>query len=346
MSVEKITVKDIATQLGLSFSTVARALKDNYRVSNATKQKVKECAKELGYQPNLIAQSLKNKKNRSIGVLLCNIPNSFFAEVISGIESVAYDKNYQIIITQSHESYERELQNIEHLKWRSVDGLIISLSTETKDVTALKKLNEQGTPIVFFDRITDEINTHTVTVDNAAAVFKTITHLINNNYKKIAHVTSSPNISITRERLNGYCQALIENNIEIQNDYIKYCNHGGMNFEEVEKAIDELLAMSDPPDAIFTASDRLTLACFSILRKKNIKIPEEISIAGFSNFNYPELFSPSLTTIKQPAFEMGKTATELLIQLIEAKHPVKQFEKRVLATELFIRESSMRALNQ
>ncbi|MFT3845704.1 MAG: LacI family DNA-binding transcriptional regulator [Lacibacter sp.] len=339
---KSITIKDIAKALNISCSTVSRALKDSYRISKPVKEIVKEYARKHNYRPNLMAQSLKNKKSRSIGISLCSIPNSFFAEVISGMESVAYDKDYKIIITQSFESLEREVKNIEHLAWHAVDGILVSLSTETTDTTHLKKLHENGIPIVFFDRISDQINTHTVTVDNKQGASDATMHLLQEGFKNIAHITSSPELSITKERLEGYYEAIDANKFTPNQDYIKYCMHGGMLYEEVEQAINELFSLAEPPDAIIAASDRITLHTVSVLKKKEIRIPSQVALIGFSNFSAPDIIEPSLTTIKQPAFDMGKKAMELLIQLIEAKRPVKYFEKIVLPAELEIRESSIK----
>lgn len=342
MRFESITIKDIAKALNLSYSTVSRALKDSYKISEETRRIVQEYADTHNYRPNLLAQSLKNQQSRSIGVILCNIPNVFFAEVISGIESVAYNSDYLVIITQSQESYQREVKNVQNLTWRSIDGLLVSLSTESEDLSHFIKLHEQGLPIVFFDRVTDQLQTHRVVADNMDGAYKGTRHLIDSGYRKIAHVTSSPHISITRERREGYEKALQVAGLAINESYIKYCMHGGMLFEEIGKAMDELLALPDPPDALLCASDRLTMGCYSIIHKKGMKIPEQIAIAGFSNFNSPELFSPSLTTIRQPAFEIGKTATELLLELIESKRPVTKFVKKVFPTELFIRDSTQK----
>jgi len=334
---EAITIKDIAKALGMSYSTVSRALKGSYQISEATRQKVKEYADAHRYRPNLVAQSLKSKKSRSIGVLLCSIPNSFFAEVINGIESIAYNQDYHVILTQSLESYERELKNLEHLAWRSVDGLLVSLSTETIDISHFKKWHDAGVPIVFFDRITDLIDTHKVVVDNAGGAFDAVHYLAGMGRRKIAHITSSPNISITKERLEGYNKAMASHQLSPAPGYIQYCQHGGMIPEELEQAIDKLFGMEEPPDAIFTASDRITISTLAALYKRGIQMPEQVMVAGFSNFSSPEIFCPPLTTVRQPAFEMGKTATELLIQLIESKRPVTSFEKRVLPAELIIR---------
>jgi LacI family transcriptional regulator len=334
---EAITIKDIAKALGMSYSTVSRALKGSYQISEATRQKVKEYADAHHYRPNLVAQSLKSKKSRSIVVLLCSIPNSFFAEVINGIESIAYNNDYHVILTQSLESYERELKNLEHLAWRSVDGLLVSLSTETTDISHFKKWHDAGVPIVFFDRITDLIDTHKVVVDNTGGAYSAVQYLIDNGRRKIAHITSSPNLSITKERLDGYNKALAEYKLSPIPGYIQYCQHGGMMQEELEQAIDHLFTMDTLPDAIFTASDRITIGTLAALYKRGIRMPEQIMVTGFSNFSSPEIFCPPLTTVRQPAFEMGKTATELLIQLIESKRPVTVFEKKVLPAELIIR---------
>jgi|RhiMetdeSRZDD1v2_1073273.scaffolds.fasta_scaffold12457_5 LacI family transcriptional regulator, galactose operon repressor len=340
MKTDNITIKDIAKALNLSYSTVSRALKGSYKISEATREMVKQYASAHHYRPNLMAQSLKNKKSHCIGVVLCSIPNNFFAEVLSGIESIAYNKDYLLIITQNLESYEREVRNLDNLTWRSVDGLLVSLSTETTDISHFKQLHDQGLPIVFFDRVTDAIQTHQVITDNIGGAYNATSHLIERGYKRIATITSSPQISITRERLDGYKNALTEHNIAVNDRYIKYCPHGGMMIEEIESALDELLQCPEPPDALLTASDRITIGACSLIRKKGLQIPRDIAVAGFSNFNAPELFDPPLTTIRQSAFEMGKIATDLLIQLIESKRPVTSFEKKVLPTELIVRSST------
>ena len=342
MKNEPITITDIAEALGFSASTVSRALRDSYQISEETKRKVKEYASKHDYHPNLMAQSLKSNKSKSIGLMLCSVPNNFYAEVISGIESIAYNRGYHIIITQSHESEEREAKNLEHLAWRSVDGLLISLSSETKDVRNLQKMHANGVPIVFFDRVSDCIKTHQVIADNIGGAYELTKHLLQSGCKRIAQITSSEELSITSERTAGYLKALAEFNIPLNEGYIKYCQHGGMLTEEVEAAVDGLLSMKEPPDAFFAASDRITVSSFAILHKRNIAIPAEIAIAGFCNFSSPELFNPSLTTIRQPAFEMGKVAAEQLIHLIESKRPVTSFETIVLPTELCIRKSSVK----
>lgn len=337
---EAITIKDIARALGLSTSTVSRALRGSYEISSETKKLVIEYAEQYNYRPNPIALSLKERRSRSIGVVVCEIANNFFSQAINGIESIAYNRGYHVIISQSHESYDREVVNVEHLASRSVDGLLVSLSTETDHVEHFKALHEKGFPIVFFDRITDEIETYKVVVDNYKGAYDATQHLIDAGYTKIAHLASSPHLSISIERLNGYKAALSDNGIQVNESYIKYCSHGGMIYTELEEAVKDLVQLKDRPDAIFSAGDRLTLNCLTALKSIGLIIPDDIAVVGFSNSGLVDLFSPGLTAVKQPAFEMGQVATELLIKLIESKRPVTEFEKVVLHTEIHIRDSS------
>ena len=337
---EAITIKDIAKALGLSTSTVSRALRGSHEISSDTKKMVIEYAEQFNYRPNPIALSLKERRSRSIGIVVCEIANNFFSQAINGIESIAYNRGYHVIISQSHESYEREVVNVEHLASRSVDGLLVSLSAETDKIEHFKKLHDKGFPIVFFDRITDEIETHKVVADNYKGAYSATQHLIDAGYTKIAHLTSSAHLSISIERLNGYKAALQDNNIAFNEAYLKNCNHGGMIFNELEDAVKSLVSLKDRPDAIFSAGDRLTLNCLRVLKTLELKVPDDIALVGFSNSSFGELITPGLTTVKQPAAEMGQTAAELLIKLIESKRAVTEFETIELQSELIVRDSS------
>ncbi|HEV9038178.1 MAG TPA: LacI family DNA-binding transcriptional regulator [Puia sp.] len=342
MKFEAITIKDIAKALNLSVSTVSKALRGSHEISQETKKNVLEYARANNYKPNPIAQSLKRGRSKSIGVIVCNIDNNFFSQAINGIESIARQKDYNVIITQSRESYEREIANSEHLSSRSVDGLIISLSAETRCVDHLIKLNEKGLPMVFFDRITDEIETHKVIANNHLGAYEATRHLLQQGFRRIAHITSSRSLSITQERFEGYKAALQDAGLQPDPALIKFVQHGGMIQEETSQALSQLLEMENGPDAIFTASDRLSTTTLSLLRKMNIEVPKQIALVGFTNSISADIFHPSLTAVVQPALEMGQLATELLIQLIESKRPVVEFQKKVLETELKIRDSSLR----
>ncbi len=342
MKFEAVTIKDIAKALGLSTSTISRALRDSHEISAETKQLVLECAEKLNYKPNPIALSLKEKRSRSIGIVVCEIANSFFSQVINGIESIAYDRGYNVIVSQSHESYEREVVDLQFLSSRSVDGIIISLATETTDLSHIKALHDRGMPIVLFDRITEEINTHKVIVDNYRGAYDATEHLIKNGFKGIAALAGSEFLSITSERLAGYNDALKAHGLEYSKEYVQHCYYGGMVFSEVEEAVNKLLTLKKRPDAIITTSDKLTTGCLRTLKRRGISIPDEMGMIGFSNYDIAELVDPPLTVIRQPAEEMGKAATELLLQLVESKRPVKEFEKRVLTPELQVRASAVK----
>lgn len=340
MKFEALTIKDIAKALGLSTSTVSRALRDSYEISPETKKLVLEYAEKNNYHPNPIALSLKERRSQSIGVIVCEIANSFFSQAINGIESIAYNHGYNVIIAQSRESFDREMLNLQYLTSRSIDGLIISISTETKDFSFFKELNQKGLPIVFFDRIVDEIETHKVIVDNYKGAYDATVHLINCGYRRIATVSNPELLSITKERLAGYRAALADNGIEVNEELIKYCQHGGMIVSEVEDVVKELFKLKQKPDAIFASADKLTTGCLRILRTMGMKVPDDIGLIGFSNTDLTELLDPPLSVIKQPAFEMGEVAMNLLLQLIESKRPVTDFVTKVLSTELLIRRST------
>lgn len=344
MKFDSVTIKDIGKALNLSTSTVSRALRGSYEISAETKKQVLEYAEKINYRPNPIALSLKERRTRAIGVVVSEIANNFFSQAINGIESIAYNRGYHVIITQSHESMEREIVNVQHLASRGVDGLLVSLSSESNDLAYLMELHDKGLPIVFFDRVTNAIETHKVTADNRLGAYHATEHLIFEGYKKIAHLTSSPYLSITAERLQGYKEALEKHQIPFHEALVKHCNHGGMIIQEVEDAINELYKGKVKPDAIFTAGDRLTTVCFGIL--KRMKLKKELGFIGFSNTQVGDLFSPTLSVIRQPAFEIGQSSIELLIQMIESKRPETDFQNKILPTELIIRESSKKVATE
>jgi len=327
------TIKDIALALHLSPSTVSRALRDGYEISEETKKLVVAYAEKVNYKSNPIALSLKNKRSYSIGIVVPKLANSFFSQAIAGIESIAYERGYHTIITQTHDSSDRERANVNHLAQRSVDGLLISMSAETSDFNFLKTLHDDGLPMVFFDRIIDEIDTFKVTSDNFKGAYNAVESLIKAGKHKIALLSNSPHLSITNERLSGYMEALADNHILFRPELIRNCNRGGNDYQEVEDAVKDLLNMPEKPDAIFISSDRISISCVRALKSLNFD-PQEIAIAGFANSDVVDLLQPSLSYVKQKSFEMGQIAVEMLLKLIESKYPITEFETRVLDTEL------------
>jgi len=340
MKFEAATIKDIAKALSLSTSTVSRALRNSHEISQETKQLVMEYAKSINYRPNPIALSLREKRTRSIGVLVAEIANSFFSQVINGIESMANEKGYNVIIAQTLENYEREVNNMQFLASRSIDGCLVSVATETRDYSHFTALYDRGFPIVCFDRVVDGINSHKVTIDNFKGAYDATAHLIANGYTKIASLSNSSSLSITTDRLAGYTKAMEDHGLNPKDQWMKFCLHGGLLYHEVEDAMSGLFNNSEKPDAVFAAGDKLTTGCMRYCKLHNIAVPRDLAIIGFSNLDLTELLSPPLSVVRQPAFEMGKVAAELLIKTIEAKRAVTEFENRILPAELFIRESS------
>ncbi len=342
MAFKPITIKDIARALHLSPSTVSKALHNSHEISIKTRNEVHAFAAKHNYKPNSIAQNLQKGRSKSIGVIVCHVDNNFFSQVINGIESVAHNSDYHVIITQSHDSSERELLNIQHLASGSVDGLLISLSAGTKNIAYLNELHQNGLPVVLFDRVTAEINTHSITAGNYQGAFDATLHLAKQGYKRIAHLTGSPTLSNTAERLAGYKDALKQAGLPADENLVKYCETGGMVTDELIRALNELLKPGIQADAIFMGADRISTLTLNLLRKMDMDIPGHIGLAGFTNVVSAEIFNPPLTTVVQPALEIGKLATELLVQLIEDKKPVTQFDKHVLPAELIIRSSSLK----
>lgn len=333
---EAITIKDIAKALNLSTSTVSRALRGSYEINPETKKLVLDYAEKVNYHPNPIALSLKENKSRAIGVIVPEIANHFFSQAINGIEAEAYERGYHVVIFQSHESYERERSNIQHLLGRKVDGVLLSLSGQTTDTQHLQVIQRRGVPLVVFDRITNDIETNKVIADNFKGAFEATEHLILNGRKRIAHITSPSLLYTTYERLEGYKAALEKHAIQFDDKLVKYC---GFAPEEARQVIFELLE-SEKPDAIFTASDRLALDSFAAVKAKGIRIPEDVAFIGFTNLGVAHLLDPPLSTVVQPAFAIGKTAAEILLNTIEKKQNAAEIKTIRIPTELNLRQSS------
>ncbi|QHV99896.1 LacI family DNA-binding transcriptional regulator [Spirosoma endbachense] len=332
---DAITIKDIARALNLSTSTVSRALRDSYEINPETKRLVIEYAERLNYRPNPIALSLKENRSRVIGVVVPQIANNFFSQAINGIEAIAYNRGYHVIIFQSHESYEREVATVQQAVARKADGLLISLSSSTSDVSHLRELQEKKLPIVLFDRVSKEIDSPCITADNFGGAFAATEHLIQSGRRRIAHLTIPPYISITQERLAGYRAALEQYGIAYDESLIRYA---GFGHNEVEPIVDDLLSLS--PDAFFAASDRLAIGCLSALKKRNISIPEGVSLIGFTNTTVADLLAPPMSTVEQPAQEIGQVAAGRLIDLIEGKQKIPQPGTIRIPTKLIVRASS------
>jgi len=333
----EVTIKDIAKALEVSPSTVSRALSDHPDISDTTKELVIEKAASLNYNPNIVAQNLKSNKTKLIGVIVPEIEHSFFASAISGIEEVAYQSGYIIVVCNSDESYEREVVNTNALVSNRVAGLIVSISQNTTNSDHLKAVMKRNIPLVLFDRVIEDLNTSKVIIDDKMSAYEAVSYLISKGYKKIAHLAGMQDVNICRLRLEGYRKALQENNVPLSENYILY---GGLHEKDGYSSIEQMIKDNITPDAIFAVNDPVAMGAFKKLKEEGFSIPEEVAIVGFSNNPITELIEPKLTTVNQPANKMGKKAAELIIKQIESKESTIKFTTEIMDTELIVRESA------
>ena len=339
MRTAQTTIKDIADKLGISPSTVSRALKDHPDIGIETKKAVRELAIELNYRPNAMAISLRNSKSNIIGVVIPEIVHHFFSSVISGIEDVAYDAGYQVMVCQSNESYLREVKNTQALLLTRIEGLLVSVSKETRDFNHLKNLQNLNIPIVFFDRAINEMETDKVIVDDFEGAYKVVSHLISMGYKRIAHMGTEPELLIGRNRLNGYLKALKDHNLQIDDKLIVRCD----NYQAAQLMTKRLIYELRPPDAIFAVNDITAVGALQTIKECKIKVPEEIGIAGFGNGIYSMFTDPAITTVEQNGYKMGKIAMTMLLDRL-IRHDNYPPITEVLETSLVIRKSTQKPI--
>jgi LacI family transcriptional regulator len=331
------TIHDIARELKISASTVSRALNDNPRISLKTKEKIKAVADQFGYRPNTLASNLRNKKSNTIGIVVPLINRHFFSSVISGAEDVAYKAGYTVVISQSNDLSAKEINIVQSMFSNRVDGLIISIAMQTNTFEHLKLFRKKHIPLVFFDRAVPEIETDKIVVDDFDGGFRVTQHLIDQGYKRIGHLAGPQNLKTYIDRKNGYSSALQKNGIPYDESLIIV---NTLTSDEGVPAIQRLMGLLNPPDALFCGNDTTALSVMIYLRDKGIRIPEDVGIVGFSNEPFSKVVSPSISTIAQPGFEMGQKAAELIIRKIENKE--RTYQTIVLPTELIVRESSSR----
>jgi LacI family transcriptional regulator len=343
MKYVQVTIKDIARELGISPSTVSRALKDHPDISPETKKAVNALAEKLNYQPNIVALNLRQSKTNTIGVIIPEIVHFFFSTVISGIEDVAYSAGYNVILAQSNESLEREKTDLKALFNSRVDGMLMSISRETTSFDHIESILAKGVPIVFFDRVYPNAQTSNVIVDDFEGAREATLHLIEQGCKRIAHLEGPPNLVISTQRMEGYMEALKQHKIPVEKELIVPCPFGSI--EEGKAATQKLLAMHNPPDAIFASNDPAAMGSMQAIKEKGLKIPKDVAIMGFSNWLFSGMMDPPLSSVDQPGFEMGQEAARLLIRHIELKgkddSDIKP-EVRVLKTHLIVRQSSLK----
>jgi len=331
-----IKLKDIAKALDLSISTVSRALKDHPDVKPETIKAAKQLAELLHYKPDTNALSLRNRKSKIIGYITPEISSFFFPSVLKGIEEITDKKGYSVMILQSNESYEKEVDCTETLLSNNVDGLIISVTKETNIFHHFTLAKTGGVPIVFIDKVPNNYEGDKISVDGEDGTYKAIEYLVKTGYKRIAIGLGNPNISISQDRLNGYKRAFKKYKIAVNHDYIYHSN----SIEEAELLTNKLLELPSPPDCIFSISDQVVAGVMIAINKKSLKIPEQVAVLSFSDEPFCNMFNPPLTTVTPMGYEMGKACAQLLIERIENSEMYYKPVIRKLDTTLVVRKST------
>ncbi len=335
---KRVTLRDLAEELKTTPSTISRSLNNHQGISPEMRRKVKELAAKRNYNTNAMASSLRTGYSKTIGVIVPMINRDFFSNVISGIENVAFQKGYNVIICQSHNDIEKEAENIKTLMKSTVAGIFVSLGLNTTDYGHFELAQEQGIPVVFFDRVPDDIEATKITIDDFNGAYDATNHLIAMGYKRIAHFGGSDSINIYKYRKAGYLKALEDNNIPRDESLIF---ENTLNVEAGKNAIAGLMKGKNPPDAVFAASDYSALGAYSWLTENHIKIPEEFGIVGFGNEKFTKIISPSLSTVDQFSMGIGKFAAEIFFDEHVAKSGIHP-KKIQLEAKLIIRASSSR----
>jgi DNA-binding LacI/PurR family transcriptional regulator len=328
----QITIKDIAKILNISVSTVSRALKDHPDISDKTKKAVQELAKELQYRPNAIALSLKSSKSKIIGIIVPKLVHHFFSSVIEGVENLAYDNGYQVMIYNSGESFEREVQLSNSILNFRLDGLIISMSKETTDFSHFDKLDSYGIPIVFFDRVPD-LPVNKVIFDDYQGAFDAVSHLIMQGSTTIAHLSASEQMDIGRKRIEGYKAALAVHGIQFNSELLVKCD----TFDEAGAITKNLMQTHKDLDGIFAVNDLTGIGATNAVRQFGKSVPEDIKVIGFTNEISSAVCAPSLSTVDQRGIEMGEEACKLLLENMQKEQPP---QIKVVKANLILRKST------
>ncbi|MEM5567067.1 LacI family DNA-binding transcriptional regulator [Psychroserpens sp. AS72] len=341
MNKKRTTIKDIANVLDISPAAVSKAMHDDSRISAKTKKAVKRVAKELNYQPNHLASALRSGKSHLVGVIVPRTNSNFFSSVIENMEGVLNKAGYNIIITQSNESFEKECKNIDTLLFTQVDGIIASMANETVDLSHYEKIKSKGIPLILFDRGENDLNVDYIGIDDYDSSHMIIEHLISKGCKRIAHIGGFRRTRIFNNRIRGFIDAIHKHNLPHDDDLIV---ESSLTLEDGRIKMQELLALDNPPDAVYVASDYAALGALQVLNEHHIKVPQEICLVGFGNEPFTSLVSPTITTVKQHSKQIGKIAAETFIKRIKAKNWKPKLEKNILKSELIIRSSSDRDL--
>ena len=333
------SLKDIASLLGVSTATVSRALQNNLAISEHTRERVQKIAKELDYKPNFLATSLRNDSIPMIGVVVPHGVTLFYSSVIDGVESIAAQNGYAVIIMNSHESCEEERSNIESLSNLHVAGIIASVAQNTADFSHFKSLKEKGIPLVFVARDIPDHSYSSVVADSAEAACKATLHLIDNGCRRVALLGGPNALNMVKLRKHGYINALHERNITVEPKLVK-CDK--ITMVKAMGNTDRLLSLPDRPDGILALNDTLLFAAMKAIKRRGLRIPEDVALIGFTDVDYTEDVNPPLSAVMDQSYKMGEAACEILVNHIRG---VQKAEHRVVPTILKIRESSLKKVH-
>jgi LacI family transcriptional regulator len=339
MAPGKTTIHDIARELSITASTVSRALKDHPRISEDTKKAVQKVAKRLNYQPNHIAAALRNGRSKILGIIVPTVDRTFFSAVVRGIEEIANQSGYNVMICQSHDDHQKEVATVEALLNARVDGIIASFAKGVENFDHYLKVKEKGIPLILFDRSHDDLGVSQVVIDDFLGGYKAVDHLIKQGCRRIAHFTGNQDVSIYRERLRGYKAALEAHGIPFDSALVVESN---MQLEDGRNSLTSLLNAGIQVDGIFSSSAYGIMGAHQVLKEKGIKIPEEVALVGFSNEPFTWFSEPPITSIDQHSTQMGNAAAELFFDQLESGNKKFAAKKTVLTPELIIRTSSQR----
>ncbi|WP_044210956.1 LacI family DNA-binding transcriptional regulator [Flammeovirga sp. OC4] len=335
------TMQDIANELGISKSTVSRALKNHPDISQDTKDAVHKLAKEKDYQPNSLALSLRHNKSFVLGIIVPEIVHDFFANVISGVQKVAYNEGYNVMICISNESTEQEIVDTKAMFSSRVDGLLISRTKESNDLSHLKSIVNKGVPLVMFDRVSEELNVSKVITDDFQGAYMATEHLIKQGCKNIIHLSGPDNLAIGRNRKNGYLAALKDYNIEVDENMIIPCPKGDL--DEGKTTMYDIIDQKIEFDAVFANNDVTAIGAMNAAKEKGLSIPNDVSVIGFGDWRLSQLLDPPLSSIEQSGVDIGVTAAKLLLEQIRAEEKDEDFTPRteVVESHLIKRGSSI-----
>jgi len=334
---KRTTLKDIATVLGISTAAVSKALNDDARISVKTKKAVKQVAKELNYQPNHLASALRKGKSKLVGLIVPRTNSNFFSSVVENMEEVLNKAGYNIIITQSNESFEKECDNIDTLLYLQVDGIIASMANETVDLSFYEKIKSNGIPLVLFDRGENDLNVDYIGINDYDSSHMIIEHLVAQGCKRIAHIGGFRRTRIFNNRIRGYIDAIKKHDLPHDDELLI---ESSLTLEDGRHQIQKLLTLKNRPDAVYVASDYAALGALQVLKEKNIKVPEEIKLVGFGNEPFTSLVTPSITSIDQHSKQIGKLAAETFLDYVDKDVVQQSLNKLILDSELIVRDSS------